>query len=102
MLRTMSSLCVPNVDSAPSSMPNLWQIIHFPQANALVPGLNLLRSLLITFLVPLLESTMPPSDENVCGTSPVGLLNYAISVDSLEILHDSNSVSNTAHSAGKT
>ena len=43
MLRTMSSLCVPNVDSAPSSMPNLWQIIHFPQANALVPGLNLLE-----------------------------------------------------------
>ena len=58
--------------------------------------------LLITFLVPMLESTMPPSDENVCGTSPVGLLNYAISVDSLEILHDSSSVSNTAHSAGKT
>ena len=58
--------------------------------------------LLITFLVPMLESTMPPSDENVCGTSPVGLLNYATSVDSLEILHDSSSVSNTAHSAGKT
>ena len=51
---------------------------------------------------PVVESTMAPSDENVCGTSPVGLLNYAISVDSLEILHDSSSVSNTAHSAGKT
>ena len=39
----MSSLCVRNFDSAPSSMPKLQQIIHFPQVNALVPGLNLLE-----------------------------------------------------------
>ena len=39
----MSSLGVRNFDSAPSSMPKLQQIIHFPQVNALVPGLNVLE-----------------------------------------------------------
>ena len=41
MLRAMSSLCVPNFDSAPSSVPRLQSIIHFPQLNPLVPGLKL-------------------------------------------------------------
>ena len=43
MLRTMSSLCVPNFDSAPSSMPKLYPISHFPRVNPLVPGLKLLE-----------------------------------------------------------
>ena len=43
MLRTMSSLCVSNFDLAPSSMPNLQPIIHFPLVNPLVPGLTLLE-----------------------------------------------------------
>ena len=43
MLRTMSSLCVPDFDSALSSVPKLKLIIHFPQVNALVPGLKLLE-----------------------------------------------------------
>ena len=42
MLRTMSSLCVPNFDSAPLSMPKLEPIFHFPQVNALISGLKLL------------------------------------------------------------
>ena len=42
MFRTMSSLCVPNFDSAPLSMPKLEPIFHFPQVNALVSGLQLL------------------------------------------------------------
>ena len=33
MLRTMSSLYVPNFDSAPLSMPKLGPIIHFPQVD---------------------------------------------------------------------
>ena len=45
MLRTMSSLCLPNFDSAPSSIPKKKQIIYFLQVNALVPGLNLLEVL---------------------------------------------------------
>ena len=40
----MTSLCVPNFDSAPSSMPRFWPINHFPQVNPLVPGLKLLES----------------------------------------------------------
>ena len=36
----MSSLCVQNFNSAPSSMPKLLPIIHFPQVNPLVPGLK--------------------------------------------------------------
>ena len=43
MLRTMSSLSVPNFDSVPSSMPKLWPINHFLQVNPLVPGLKLLE-----------------------------------------------------------
>ena len=39
ILRTMSSLCVPNFNSALSSMPKLSAIIHFPQVNPLAPGL---------------------------------------------------------------
>ena len=39
----MSSLCVPNFDSAPSSMPKLQPINHFPQVNPLVPGVKLLE-----------------------------------------------------------
>ena len=41
----MSSLCAPNLYSAPSSMPQLQAIIHFPQVNPLVPGLKLLEYL---------------------------------------------------------
>ena len=37
----MTCLCVPNFDSAPSSMPKLWPINHFPKENPLVPGLKL-------------------------------------------------------------
>ena len=43
MLMTVSSLRVPNSHSAPSSMPKLEPINHFPQENALVPGLKLLE-----------------------------------------------------------
>ena len=39
----MSSLCVPNFDSVPSSMPKLQPINHFPQVNPLVPGVKLLE-----------------------------------------------------------
>ena len=39
----MTSLCVPNFDSAPSSMPKLQPINHFPQVNPLVPGVKLLE-----------------------------------------------------------
>ena len=44
MLRTMSSLCVPNFNLVPSSIPKLLLIFHFPQANPLAPGLKLLVS----------------------------------------------------------
>ena len=37
----MTCLCVPNFDSAPSSMRNLWSINHFPKVNPLVLGLKL-------------------------------------------------------------
>ena len=37
----MTCLCVPDFDSAPSSMPKLWPINHFPKENPLVPGLKL-------------------------------------------------------------
>ena len=43
MLRPMSSLYVPNFDSAPLSMPKLEPTIHFPRVNPLVPGLKLLE-----------------------------------------------------------
>ena len=43
MWRKMSSLYVLNFNSAPSSMPKLQPIIHFPQVNSLVPGLKLLQ-----------------------------------------------------------
>ena len=39
----MSSLCVPNFDSVPASMPKLQPINHFPQVNPLVPGVKLLE-----------------------------------------------------------
>ena len=42
MLRTMSSLLVPNFDSTPSSMPKLKLIFHFPQVNPLALDLNYL------------------------------------------------------------
>ena len=40
MLRTMSSLCVPNFDSAPLSMPKLEPIIHFPQVDPMLLELS--------------------------------------------------------------
>ena len=43
MIKTMSSLYVPNFDSLLSSMPTLQPTIHFPQVNPLVLGLNYLR-----------------------------------------------------------
>ena len=43
MLRTMSSLCVPNFDSAPLSMPKLKPINHFSEVSPLVPGVKLLE-----------------------------------------------------------
>ena len=42
MLRTMSSLLVPNFDSTPSSVPKLKLIFHFPQVNPLALDLNYL------------------------------------------------------------
>ena len=50
----MTSLSVLNFVSAPSCMPKLEPIIHFPQVNPLVPGLKLLEGVclaqeLVTF-----------------------------------------------------
>ena len=42
MLRTMSSLCVPSFDSAPSSMLKLQSKIDFPQVNPQSQALNYL------------------------------------------------------------
>ena len=52
----MSSLCMANFDSAPSSMRKLQQIIHFRQVNALVPGLNLLEYLESRYQVTSVEN----------------------------------------------
>ena len=68
MLRTVSSLCVPNFDSVPSSMPTLKPRIHFPQVKkkTLVPGLKLLEffwfaynifAVTILNIIPLTERT---------------------------------------------
>ena len=45
MSKIMSSLCGPNFNPAPSSMPKLLSIIHFPHVNPLVPGLKLLEKM---------------------------------------------------------
>ena len=49
MLRMMSSLYVPIFDSAPSSIVELYPIIHFPQVNAVVPGLKVYMTEIFLF-----------------------------------------------------
>ena len=67
MLRTMSSLGVPNFYSAQPSMPKLWPIIHFPQVNVLVPsGLKLLTfTRKVTFVVELIHSEKSKKGQNL-------------------------------------
>ena len=65
MLRTMTSLSVLNFVSAPSCMPKLEPIIHFPQVNPLVPGLKLLERVcfaqkLVTFTEGSVQKNLSP------------------------------------------
>ena len=46
----MSSLFVPNFDSAPFSMPKLQPVNHFSQVNSLDPGLNYLSRVCVAIL----------------------------------------------------
>ena len=61
----MTSLSVLNFVSAPSCMPKLEPIIHFPQVNPLVPGLKLLEGVcfaqkLVTFSEGSVQKNLSP------------------------------------------